>query len=161
MNPVLTWHMYSWHDMSKFGICLFFYQIVIFILKYGHKQTQYSHCLKTSSSRNPRIFNIWIMIDLFCNYITPLKRWIAEWIKGYKVIVLVVTDHKSFWMRRFDSRQRLESSLFHYGQLLLKSIIRYFYTCTVLKLAIMIFVQFPSYLTNYFAKLCMSWLYSE
>ena len=43
---------------------------------------------------------------------------------------------------------KTHSSLFHYGQLSLINIIRYFYTCTVLKLAIMIFVHFPSYLTK-------------
>ena len=43
---------------------------------------------------------------------------------------------------------KTHSSLFHYDQLSLINIVRYFYTCTVLKLAIMIFVHFPSDLTK-------------
>ena len=59
---------------------------------------------------------------------------------------------------------KTHSSLFHYYfsllQLSVMNIIRYLYTCTVLRLAIMIFVHLPSYLTNYLTKLCMSSLYS-
>ena len=43
---------------------------------------------------------------------------------------------------------KTHSSLFHYDQLSLINVVRYFYTCTVLTLAIMIFVHFPSDLTK-------------
>ena len=55
---------------------------------------------------------------------------------------------EEFLVRRFDSPPRTHSSLFHYDELSLINIVRYFYTCTVLKLAIMIFVHFPSDLTK-------------
>ena len=60
---------------------------------------------------------------------------------------------KSAWASRYTLSRLVKlswthSSLFHYGQLSLMNIIRYFYTCTVLKLTIMIFVHFPSYLTK-------------
>ena len=58
-------------------------------------------------------------------------------------------------MRRFDSPPKTHSSLFHYGQLSLMNIIRYFYICTVLKLAIMIFVHFPFLSNQTITKLCI------
>ena len=58
LNPVLTQHMYCRHDMSKSSICLFS-QIIIFYAQIGRvNKHQYSHFLKTSTLRNPRILNI-------------------------------------------------------------------------------------------------------
>ena len=64
---------------------------------------------------------------------------------------LSIWSYSTFRLQEFLIAQvrfppKTHSSRFRYDQLSLMNIIRYFYTCTVLKLAIMIFVHFPSYL---------------
>ena len=132
--------MYCWHDMSKSGICLF-NQIVIFILIFI--------CLETSTLRNPRIFNIQIKIDLFWyHFIQEMNSRADLGACNYRFSHYSTFRPQEFLIAQVRFPSKTHSSLFHYGQLSLMNIIRYFYTCTVLKLAIMIFVHFPSYLSK-------------
>ena len=99
--------------MPKSGICLF-NQIVIFILKQGGKQTSIFSLFKNKYFKQPPVF-LTFKLRLIYFDITSFKRWIAEWIKARTVIVFVIiqlSDHKSFWLRRFDSRQRLTHHFF-------------------------------------------------
>ena len=97
-------------------------------------------------------------LRLICFATASLKRWIAEWIKADAVIVLVIiqlSDHKSFWLRRFDSRQRLTHHFFIMADITYEyySLFLYLYSSEVRNND---FHEFP--LSNQtMIKLCMSW----
>ena len=55
---------------------------------------------------------------------------------------------RSRLIKTLDNRFYVKFMQLEIGLLSVKNIVRYFYTCTVLKLAIMIFVHFPSDLTK-------------